>query len=96
MRKKARTACGTSSARGLPTTGESLANAGGTISTEPGWNGMSVCMWMPVSCQTQVYGSMYMPFNANVKHICEYVLITFTVGEKTMKMTPWCFSQFHF
>ncbi|KAL0191085.1 hypothetical protein M9458_013783, partial [Cirrhinus mrigala] len=42
VRRKARTACGTLSARGVPTTGENLTNAGGTISAEPGWNGMSV------------------------------------------------------
>lgn len=59
MKKKARIACGTLSARGLPTAGESLANAGGTISTEPGWNGMSVCMRIP---NTDLCSFMYMPF----------------------------------
>ncbi len=52
-------------------TGESPTNAGGTISAEPGWNGMSVCMRVTVCRFIEVY--LYI-FRYNAEHICECVL----------------------
>lgn len=40
-------------------TGESPTNAGGTISAEPGWNGMSVCMRVTVCRFIEVYAFLY-------------------------------------